>query len=48
MAYFLKKCVKNGRTYLSIVNGYYDPKRGHSVQVTYKSYGTGNQLTEQV
>ena len=47
MAYFLKKCVKNGRAYLSIVNGYYDPKRGHSVQVTYKSYGTGNQLTEQ-
>ena len=47
MAYFLKKCVKKGRVYLSIVNGYHDPKRGHAVQVTYKSFGTGSGLLEQ-
>ncbi len=47
MSYFLKKCTKKGRTYLSVVNGYHDPERGHTVQVTYKSFGTGSQLIEQ-
>ena len=32
MAYFLKKCTKKGRVYLSIVNGYHDPNKGYTVQ----------------
>ena len=40
MSYFLKKCTKKGRVYLSIVNGYHDPKKGYTVQETYKSFGT--------
>lgn len=47
MSYFLKKCTKKGRVYLSIVNGFHDPERGHTAQVTYKSFGTGEQLIEQ-
>ena len=44
MAYFLKKCFKNGKCYLSIVNSFYDGKRGHTVHETYASYGTGSSL----
>ena len=44
MAYFLKKCSKNGKCYLSIVNSFYDGERGHTVHETYASYGTGSSL----
>ena len=44
MAYFLKKCSKNGKRYLSIVNSFYDGERGHTVHETYASYGTGSSL----
>ena len=44
MAYFLKKCTKNDKCYLSIVNSFYDGQRGHTVHETYKSYGTGESL----
>ena len=47
MSYFLKKCTKKGRVYLSIVNGYHDPKKGYTVQETYKSFGTGEQLIKE-
>ena len=47
MAYFLKKCTKKGRVYLSIVNSFYDSKRGYSAHETYKSFGTGTELIEQ-
>ena len=47
MAYFLKKCTKNGKEYLSIVNSFYDGKRGHTVHETYASFGTGKPLIEQ-
>ena len=47
MAYFLKKCTKKGRVYLSIVNGYHDPNKGYTVQETYQSFGTGSKLIEQ-
>ena len=47
MAYFLKKCTKNGKEYLSIVNSFYDGKRGHTVHETYASFGTGKHLIEQ-
>lgn len=47
MAYFLKKCTKKGRVYLSIVNSFYDSKRGYSAHETYKSFGTGAELIEQ-
>ncbi len=47
MAYFLKKCTKNGKQYLSIVNSFYDSNRGHTVHETYASYGTGKSLIEQ-
>ena len=44
MAYFLKKCSKNGKCYLSIVNSFYGGERGHTVHETYASYGTGSSL----
>lgn len=44
MAYFLKKCSKNGKCYLSIVNSFYDGERGYTVHETYASYGTGSSL----
>lgn len=44
MAYFLKKNFKNNKTYLSIVNSFYDGSRGHAVHETYASYGTGEKL----
>ena len=44
MAYFLKKCSKNGKCYLSIVNSFYDGERGHTVHETYASYGTDSSL----
>ena len=47
MAYFLKKCKKNGKEYLSIVNSFYDGQRGHTVHETYASYGTGKDLIDQ-
>jgi transposase len=47
MSYFLKKCTKKGRVYLSIVNGYHDPVKGYTVQETYKSFGTGEQLIKE-
>ena len=47
MAYFLKKCTKNGKEYLSIVNSFYDGNRGHTVHETYASFGTGKSLIEQ-
>ena len=47
MAYFLKKCTKNGKEYLSIVNSFYDGKRGRTVHETYASFGTGKPLIEQ-
>ena len=47
MAYFLKKCKKNGKEYLSIVNSFYDGKRGHTVHETYASYGTGQTLIDE-
>ncbi len=47
MAYFLKRCKKNGKEYLSIVNSFYDGQRGHTVHETYASYGTGKDLIDQ-
>lgn len=47
MAYFLKKCAKKGKVYLSIVDSFYDPKRGYTGHKTYKSFGTGSGLIEQ-
>lgn len=47
MAYFLKKCTKKGKVYLSIVNSFYDPERGYTAHETYKSFGTGSGLIEQ-
>lgn len=47
MSYFLKKCTKKGKVYLSIVNSFYDPQRGYAAQETYKSFGTGSELIEQ-
>lgn len=40
MAYFLKKCTKKGRTYLSIVNSFYDAERRETAHETYASYGS--------
>ena len=37
MAYFLKKATLKGRTYLSIVESYYDSKRKETAHRTYKS-----------
>ncbi len=39
MAYFLKKNIKNGKTYLSIVNGFYDSAKKCAAHETYASYG---------
>ena len=47
MGYFLKKCTKKGKVYLSIVNSFYDPKRGYTAHETYKSFGTGSRLIEE-
>lgn len=47
MAYFLKKCTKKGRTYLSIVNSFYDGKKGNTAHETYASYGSIETLKEQ-
>lgn len=47
MAYFLKRCSKNGKIYLSIVNSFYNGERGHTVHETYASYGTGKALKDQ-
>ena len=47
MAYFLKKCKKNNKEYLSIVNSFYDGSRGHTAHETYASYGTGAELINQ-
>lgn len=44
MAYFLKKVNRNGKTYLSIVDSFYDGSRGQTVHKTYRSYGTGDCL----
>ena len=46
MAYFLKKNIKNGVTYFSIVNSFYDGNRGHTVHETYASFGSGKKLIE--
>ena len=46
MAYFLKKNIKNGKTYLSIVNSFYDNKKGGTAHETYKSYGCIDSLIE--
>lgn len=48
MAIFLKKSkFKNGRTYLSIVNGFYDPISKNSKQVTIKKLGFVDELEKQ-
>lgn len=46
MAYFLKKCVKKGRTYISIVNSYRDTSRKETAHETYKSLGSVETLIE--
>ena len=46
MAYFVKKNIKNNKTYYSIVNSFYDGKRGHTAHETYASYGSGKGLKE--
>lgn len=48
MAYFLKKVNRNGKVYLSIVDSYYDGSRGHTVHKTHSSYGTGEQLVQEL
>ena len=40
MAYFLKKNVKKGRTYLSIVNSFYSAENKDTAHKTYKSLGS--------
>ncbi|MCI6700753.1 MAG: hypothetical protein MR454_05095 [Solobacterium sp.] len=40
MAYFLKKNVKKGRTYLSIVNSFYSATNKDTAHKTYKSLGS--------
>lgn len=47
MAYFLKKNIKKDKTYLSIVNSYYDNARKQTVHETYASYGTGKSLIDE-
>ena len=44
MAYFLKKNIKNKKTYLSIVNSFYDSDKGNTAHETYKSYGSIDSL----
>lgn len=44
MAYFLKKNIKNGKVYLSIVNSFYSNEKKQTVHKTYASYGTGASL----
>lgn len=46
MAFFLKQNIKNGVTYYSIVNSFYDSSRGHTAHKTYKSFGSGKQLID--
>lgn len=47
MAFFLKKNVKNNKTYLSIVNSFYDSSRKQTVHETFASFGTGQALIDQ-
>lgn len=47
MAYFLKKNIKKGKTYLSIVDSHYSSEKGCAVHETYASFGTGKGLIEQ-
>ena len=46
MAYFLKKNIKNKKTYLSIVNSFYDANKGGTAHETYKSYGSIDSLID--
>ena len=46
MAIFLKQCLyKNGRTFLSIVKGFYDPKTKNSKHITIEKIGFLDQLS---
>ena len=47
MAYFLKKCTKKNRTYLSIVNSFYDATKNDTAHKTYKSFGSLETMLEQ-
>ena len=40
MAYFLKKINQKGRTYLSIVESFYDPKKKGTSHKSYKALGS--------
>lgn len=40
MAYFLKQNVKKGRTYLSIVDSFYNPETKDTAHETYRSLGS--------
>lgn len=46
MAFFLKKTSQNKRTFLSIVNSFYDPNRKGTAHKTYKSLGSIESLIE--
>lgn len=46
MAYFLKKLSSKGRTYLSICESFYDPKRKGTAHRTYKSLSSVESLKE--
>jgi transposase len=48
MLMYLKKSKrKNGRTYLSIVDGYYDPQRRHTRTITIQKIGYADAFTDQ-
>ena len=44
MSFFLKKTNNKKGTYLQIYQGFYDPDRGHAVQLSYKPIGYVHQL----
>jgi len=47
MAYIKKKCTKKNRTYLSIVNSFYDATKNSAAHKTYKSFGSLETMLEQ-
>lgn len=43
----LIKCAKKNRTYLSIVNSFYDATKNNTTHKTYKSFGSLETMLEQ-